>query len=51
MAKHIVRFRANKPVQVPVVVKFHTKDGKAVTFKATETINRPAIVKFRAKEK
>lgn len=51
MQKKTVKFTAQKPVQQPTTVKFHTKDGKVVTFKATETVMKPVNVKFTAKEK
>lgn len=51
MSKKIVKFIAEKPVQQPTVVRFHTKDGKTVTFKATETVMKPVPVKFIAKDK
>lgn len=51
MTKKVVKFTAQKPIQVPTTVRFQTKDGKFITFKATQTITQPVKVKFKAKGK
>ena len=51
MDKKNVKFTATKTVQKPTTVKFHTKDGKAVSFKAVETVKVREKVNFKAKKK
>lgn len=48
--KHTVRFKATKPVSVPVRVKFETDAGKKVSFPAHKTVEKKVTVKFRAKD-
>lgn len=51
MAKtHTVKFKATKPVSVPVQVKFKTDDGKKVSFPAHKTVEKKVTVKFKAKD-
>lgn len=50
MAKQIVRFIAEKTVQKPTIVKFQTKDGKAVSFKAVQTVKENVPVRFIAQK-
>ena len=52
MAKtRTVKFKAKKPVLVPIEVKFKTDAGKKVDFPAHKTIKKNVSVKFQAKNK
>jgi hypothetical protein len=46
-----VRFKAKKPVKVPVKVGFKTSGGKKVKFNAHKTVKKKVPVSFRAKRK
>ncbi|MBV8977760.1 MAG: hypothetical protein JO261_09745 [Alphaproteobacteria bacterium] len=46
-----VRFKAKKPVKVPVKVGFKTAAGKKVKFNAHKTVKKKVPVSFRAKRK
>jgi len=47
--KHTVKFKAEKPVSVPVDVKFKTESGEKVAFPAHKTVKKKVTVKFEAK--
>lgn len=48
--KHTVKFKAKKPVSVPVDINFKTDEGKKVSFPAHKTVKKKVTVKFRAKD-
>ena len=51
MARHHVRFTAEKPVKEPVHVSFTTKNGEAVDFNAHKTVKEEVEVDFMARDK
>ena len=51
MSNKIVKFNSTKTVQKPTMVRFHTKNGEAVSFKAIKTVKEDVVVKFKAKDK
>jgi hypothetical protein len=46
--KHTVKFVAKKKVEVPVEVKFKTKDGKKVNFPGHKPVLKKVKVEFKA---
>ena len=49
--KHTVKFVAKKQVEVPVEVKFKTKDGKKVDFDGHKPVMKKVKVQFKAADK